>query len=138
MRRAVVRLALLSLTIGLLALAGCKSGPTEQEIFDKATAAQEQSDFPSAIKAYEELVQKFPKSTYAPKCQFMIGYLYANHMKDEGKARTAYQSFIKNYPEDNLVKDAQWELDHLGQDVNQIDELNKLIGTPDSTAKTQG
>ncbi|MCB1059475.1 MAG: tetratricopeptide repeat protein [Calditrichaeota bacterium] len=138
MRRAVVRLALLSLTIGLFALVGCKSGPTEQEIFDKATAAQEQSDFPSAIKAYEELVQKYPKSGFAPKCQFMIGYLYANHLKDEDKARAAYQVFIKNYPEDNLVKDAQWELDHLGQDVNQIDELNKLIGTPDSTEKTQG
>ncbi|MBL0060500.1 MAG: hypothetical protein IPP40_03175 [bacterium] len=65
----------------------------------------------------------------------MIGYLYANHLKDVEKAKAAYQSFIKSFPEDNLVKDAQWELDHLGQDVNQIDELNKMIGTPDSAAK---
>lgn len=119
----------------VIAIAGCKSGPTDQELFEKANAAQGQSDFPTAIKAYEELVQKHPKSTYAPKCQFMVGYLYANHLKDVEKARAAYQAFIKHFPEDNLVKDAQWELDHLGQDVNQIDELNKLIGTPDSAAK---
>lgn len=135
MRRTFVRASLWAIFVGAIVLVGCKSGPTEQELFEKATAAQEQSDFPTAIKAYEELVLKHPKSTYAPKCQFMIGYLYANHMKDVEKARTAYQTFIKSFPEDNLVKDAQWELDHLGQDVNQIDELNKMIGTPDSTAK---
>ena len=135
MRRTFVRASFWAIFVGAIVLVGCKSGPTEQELFEKATAAQEQSDFPTAIKAYEELVLKHPKSTYAPKCQFMIGYLYANHMKDVEKARTAYQTFIKSFPEDNLVKDAQWELDHLGQDVNQIDELNKMIGTPDSTAK---
>lgn len=135
MRRTFVRANLWAIFVGAIVLVGCKSGPTEEELFKKATAAQEQSDFPTAIKAYEELVLKHPKSTYAPKCQFMIGYLYANHMKDVEKARTAYQTFIKSFPEDNLVKDAQWELDHLGQDVNQIDELNKMIGTPDSTAK---
>ncbi len=138
MRRTIVRPAILVLFSGLLLAAGCKSGPTEQQLFDTATSAQEQSDFPSAIKAYEELVQKYPKSNFAPKCQFMIGYLYANHLKDEAKARTAYQDFIKSFPEDNLVKDAQWELDHLGQDVNQIDELNQLIGSPDSLEKPQG
>ncbi len=135
MRRTLARASMWAIFVGAIILVGCKAGPTEQELFDKATAAQEQSDFPTAIKAYEELVLKHPKSTYAPKCQFMIGYLYANHLKDIEKAKAAYQSFIKTFPEDNLVKDAQWELDHLGQDVNQIDELNKMIGTPDSAAK---
>lgn len=135
MRRTFARACMWAIFVGAIILVGCKSGPTEQELFDKATAAQEQSDFPTAIKAYEELVLKHPKSTYAPKCQFMIGYLYANHLKDIEKAKAAYQSFIKTFPEDNLVKDAQWELDHLGQDVNQIDELNKMIGTPDSVTK---
>lgn len=138
MRRAFFRASYWTLMVSALVLLGCKSGPTEQELFDKATAAQEQSDFPTAIKAYEELVAAHPKSTYAPKCQFMIGYLYANHLKDTEKARAAYQGFIKNFPEDNLVKDAQWELDHLGQDVNKIDELNKMIGTPDTVSKSHG
>ncbi|MBK6767174.1 MAG: tetratricopeptide repeat protein [bacterium] len=126
------------IALAFVTLIGCKSGPTEQQLFDKATAAQEQSDFASAIKAYQELVQAYPRSTYAPKCQFMIGYLYANHLKDEGKARGAYQAFIKAYPEDQLIKDAQWELDHLGMDVNQIEELNKMMSSPDSASAPKG
>ncbi len=96
MRQVSLALCLVAgiLTTGLFV--GCKSGPTEQELFDRATAAQEQSDFPTAIKAYEELVQKYPKSSYAPKCQFMIGYLYANHLKNVAMAKEAYQSFIKS------------------------------------------
>lgn len=138
MRQVSLALCLVAgiLTTGLLV--GCKSGPTEQELFDRATAAQEQSDFPTAIKAYEELVQKYPKSSYAPKCQFMIGYLYANHLKNVAMAKEAYQSFIKSYPDDQLVKDAQWELDHLGMDVNEIDELNKILAAPDSASAPKG
>jgi len=137
MRRVLIPLAVLGLLFAVVSVVGCKSGPTEQELFEKATKAQEQSDFATAIKSYEELAQKYPKSSYAPKCQFMTGYLYANHLKDVDKAKAAYQGFIKNFPEDNLVKDAQWELDHLGKDVNDIDELNKLIGSADTTAKAQ-
>ncbi|MCB9366591.1 MAG: tetratricopeptide repeat protein [Calditrichaeota bacterium] len=138
MRRVSLALWLLAGALSLVWIAGCQSGPGEQELFDKATAAQEQSDFPTAIKAYQDLVSKYPKSTYAPKCQFMMGYLYANHMKDTAKAKAAYQDFIKNYPEDQLIKDAQWELDHLGMDVNEIEELNKMLETSDTTATHQG
>ena len=32
---------------------------------------------------------------------------------------------MTNYPNDEMAKDAKWELDHLGQDINSIDELVK-------------
>lgn len=134
LRSALVSVALFALG----AMIGCKSGPTAQQLFETATAAQEQSDFASAIKSYEGLVKSYPKSEFAPKCQFMIGYLYANHLKDEGKAREAYNAFIKAFPDDPLIKDAQWELDHLGMDVNQIEELNKIMSSPDSASVPKG
>lgn len=115
------------LITGVVLLAGCKKGPSEQELFDKAKTLQEQSDFTGAITSYQDIVKRFPKSTQAPQCQFMIGYLYANHMKNIDLAKDAYRKFIKDYPEHQLVKDAQWELDHLGQDVNKIEELNQML-----------
>lgn len=124
--------ALLALSL-LLALSACKKGPTQEELFEQAKKAQEESNFPAAIQAYQEIVQRYPKSPQAPQCQFMIGYLYANHMKNMDEAKLAYQTFIRNYPEHELVKDAQWELDHLGKDVNEIEELNRIL-TRDSTA----
>lgn len=65
----------------LIALTGCKKGPTQEALFEKAKKAQEESNFPAAIDAYQEIVKLYPKSPQAPQCQFMVGYLYANHLK---------------------------------------------------------
>jgi TolA-binding protein len=121
------------LLIVVVALAGCKKGPSETELFDKAKKLQEANDFQGAIASYQEIVKDYPKSPQAPQCQFMIGYLYANHLKNMDMAKGAYRDFIKLFPDNQLVKDAQWELDHLGQDVNQIEELNKVL-TKDGAA----
>ncbi|MDZ7262494.1 MAG: tetratricopeptide repeat protein, partial [candidate division KSB1 bacterium] len=55
--------------------------------------------------------------------QFMIGYLYANEIKDLDKARSAYQVFLEKYPENELVPSVKWELDHLGKDISEIEFL---------------
>lgn len=115
------------LLIVMVAVVGCKKGPSESELFEKAKQLQESNDFQGAIAAYQQIVKDHPKSPQAPQCQFMIGYLYANHLKNMDMAKGAYRDFIKLYPEHQLVKDAQWELDHLGQDVNEIEELNKIL-----------
>lgn len=122
---------LLIMTI-LIGVAACKKGPSQQELFDRAKKFQEESNFDGAIAAYSEIVERFPTSAQAPQCQFMMGYLYANHLKNIEKAREAYHTFVRNWPEHELVKDAQWELDHLGKDVNEIEELNRILGK-DST-----
>jgi outer membrane protein assembly factor BamD (BamD/ComL family) len=112
----------------IMLLSACKSGPSQQELFEKATVAQEKSDFAGAIGAYQEFVERYPDAPDAPKCQFMIGYLRANHMNDDTSAKEAYRQFIQMYPDHVLIKDAQWELDHLGMDVNEIEELNEILG----------
>ena len=128
-------------TLAVLAVAilvvGCKKGPTQEQLFDEAKKYQEQSNFSAAIDSYQEIVKRFPRSPQAPQCQFMIGYLYANHMKNMDMAKNAYATFIRNYPEHELVKDAQWELDHLGKDVNEIEELNKVLTSRADTVKAK-
>jgi TolA-binding protein len=121
----------------VLLFAACKSGPTQAELIEKATVAQERSDFAGAIAAYKEFITLYPDAPDAPKCQFMIGYLYANHLNDDASAKEAYQQFIRLYPDHVLIKDAQWELDHLGMDVNEINELNQILGTEADTAKAK-
>lgn len=117
-----------SLLVLAVAVAACKRGPSQAELFDKAKKYQEESNFQAAIECYQNIVKSYPKSQQAPQCQFMVGYLYANHLKNIEMAKQAYQTFIHNYPEHELVKDAQWELDHLGKDVNEIEELNRILG----------
>jgi len=119
----------------MVAIAGCAKGPTQEQLFEKAKKAQEESNFQAAIDAYQDIVKRFPKSPQAAQCQFMVGYLYANHVKNLDMAKQAYQTFLRNYPDDALVKDAQWELDHLGKDVNEIDELNKALAKDTTASK---
>ncbi|MBU1707834.1 tetratricopeptide repeat protein [bacterium] len=138
----------LTLPVGILTIAicfsvlivGCSKGMDERQLFEQAKKYQEENNFAAAVESYEALVNKYPQSRQAPQCLFMLGYLYANHLDDLDKARTAYETFLEKYPEDPLVKDARWELSHLGQDVNEIPELNTMLqgsadslsGTPDS------
>ena len=121
--------------VPLLLIAACKTGPTLEQLLDNAKKAQEEENFAGAVSSYQEVVKRFPKSPQAPQCQFMVGYLYANHLKNIDMAKTAYNQFIRDYPEHELVKDAQWELDHLGKDVNEIEELNKILAKDSTKAK---
>ena len=135
MLKCFTRTVVISIAAALL-LSACQKGPKQVELFAKAKSFQEQSNFKGAIDAYQEYVKRFPKSPEAPQCQFMIGYLYANHLSNLELAKKAYEDFIQKYPEHELVKDAQWELDHLGKDVNEIEELNKKLGTTQDTTKS--
>jgi len=121
--------------VAVMLVAGCKSGASQQELFDQAKKCQEESNFTGAVEAYQEIVKRFPKSPQAPQCQFMVGYLYANHLNNNELASDAYKKFIRDYPEHELVKDAQWELDHIGKDVNEIEELNQILSRDSTQAK---
>lgn len=114
------------LCIVLIALiAGCAKKPGEEELFTDAKRFQEQSQFQQAIDKYQQLIQLYPQSPLCAQSQFMIGYIYANHLQNFDQARQAYETYLENYPNDEMAKDAKWELDHLGQDINSIDELVK-------------
>lgn len=123
------------ISIAAMLVAGCKSGASQQELFDQAKKCQEESNFTGAVDAYQEIVKRFPKSPQAPQCQFMVGYLYANHLNNIELASEAYKKFIRDYPEHELVKDAQWELDHIGKDVNEIEELNQILSRDSTQTK---
>ncbi|MDZ7362657.1 MAG: tetratricopeptide repeat protein [candidate division KSB1 bacterium] len=77
--------------------------------------------FGKAVAVYERVVEKFPHSKYQPQSLFMIGYIYANHLKEFDKARRYYEKFIDTYPKHELVASVQWELQHLGKDISDID-----------------
>jgi len=78
-------------------------------------------NFYRAVEAYKELTAKYPKSSHVIKANFMIGYLYANDIKDLDRAREVYEKFLQDYPDHELAVSVRWELDHLGQDISDIE-----------------
>jgi len=85
------------------------------------TYAHNAKEFHKAIETWERLIETYPNSRLVTNTKFMIGYCYANDIKDLDKARVAYEKFIEEYPDHELVASVKWELDHLGQDISDID-----------------
>ncbi len=85
-----------------------------------------QNDFYKAIACHEELISEFPESDFVPQSRFMIGFIYANNIEDYDKARLAYNEFLELHPESELVESVRWELDHLGEDINE--QMLNLFG----------
>jgi len=102
------------------------------EMFGQANQLQKEGKYQEAVKFYENLIKKFPQSKFSPQAQFMIGFIYANEFKDLDNAKIAYEKFLKDYPDHEMAKDAKWELEHLGKDINVIEDLTK---SADSTGQ---
>ena len=81
------------------------------------------TDFNSSVFTHERLVKKYPNSRLAAQSLFMIGYHYANNIGNLDSAKVYYEKFIQQYPDNELVNSVKWELEHLGQDINEIDFL---------------
>jgi outer membrane protein assembly factor BamD (BamD/ComL family) len=83
----------------------------------------DKKDFYRALNTYQEIVYKYKGSSFESMSQFMIGYIYANVQINIPKAKVAYQTFLQNYPEHELAPSVQFELEYLGKQIDNIDEL---------------
>ena len=85
-------------------------------------------DHQKAISVLHQAVYQYPDSNISAHCQFMIGYIYHNMARDTAMARKAYLAFLDRYSRHELAQSVQWELDHMGEDINQIPEFKNLDG----------
>lgn len=104
---------------------GCGPKITDGEMFAEANQHQREGKYDEAISTYNKLIDTYPASPYGPQARFMIGFIYANEMKDIENARKSYEKFLEIYPDHEMAKDARWELDHLGEDINDIETLTQ-------------
>jgi len=88
----------------------------------------EKQDYAKAIELHLRLIEEFPDSDFTPQARFMIGFMYANELKDYDMARHYYNDFIKHHPDHELNDSVRWELEHLGQDVNE--QMSDLLQDP--------
>ena len=81
-------------------------------------------DFKKAVEYHERLIKDYPDSEFVSRARFMIGFIYANNLENYELAKQYYNEFLELHPENELSESVKWELEHLGQDVNnQLDDL---------------
>jgi peptidyl-prolyl cis-trans isomerase C len=104
-----------------------KNQRSPQELFD---FAQNSSDPQVRINAFQQIVDRFPQDKVAPEAMFMIGFVYAEELKDRNMADKTFTSLMEKYPESEMAKTARWMIDNLDEPMpkfQDLDDLNKQI-----------
>jgi len=109
-----------SLFTAIIVLLSCEQKKSEAEYFKIAYDSYNQEKYEIAIKDFKMILEYYPKGENTPKATFMIGYIYANNLENYDAARKYYEMFIKKYPKHDLADDATYELQTLGQDINDL------------------
>jgi len=106
--------------IMIILLSNCEEKKSEAEYFQEAYSQYNQEKYVEAIQNFKKIIEYYPEGENAPKATFMIGYINANNTKNLDEAKKYYEMFIDKYPKNDLVDDAKYELETLGQDINDL------------------
>ena len=72
-----------------------------------------------AIAQYRFLRKEYPGSKYRSDALFTIGEIYQDDLNDSEQARAAFQEFLKRYPHNRLVEDAQQAIIQIDQQAQE-------------------
>lgn len=106
----------------------------DTELFAKAQGLQKEEKYEEAVRIYRQIVREYPETKKAANSQFMIGYIYANHISDFEQAKIELNRFLEKFSEtadSGLVAGAEFELLYMGKDIDEIEILSEL-GSKDS------
>lgn len=78
------------------------------------------------IAAFQEIVDKYPTDKFAPQALFMIGFVYAEEVKDYAMAGRAFDEVVEKYPESDMAQTAKWMLDNLSEPLPKFEDLDDL------------
>ena len=117
MQKFIIILATLTM---VFLIVSCSETKTEQDYYLLANEQYGKEAYADAIENFKLILEKFPEGETTAKSTFMLGFIYANSLENLNEAKKYYTLFIEKYPEDDLADDAQYELNNLGQNVNDL------------------
>ena len=134
--RAAAISVLAALTVSLVGCGNKEKTGKADELFAGAQQLQQEEKYSDAVKLYRQIADQYPTSRQGANSQFMIGYIYANHIKDLEQARIELNRFLEKFSsvaDSGLIAGARFELQYLGKDISDIPTLSELGGV-DTTA----
>lgn len=95
---------------------------SEEEIF---SLAQETEDPLKRLSLYRELLFTYPNGEHAPEAQFMIGFIYAEELKNYEAADLEFNVMLERYPDSELSDSAKWMLDNMRSEDPSFEDMAK-------------
>jgi len=113
-------LPFIMILITALFLFSCSESKSEAEYYKLAYDQYNDGKYEESIKNFTSLTEKYPDGENTPNTIFMVGFIYANHLKKYDEAKKYYNMFMEKYPDHELVSSAKYELETLGKDINDL------------------
>lgn len=86
-----------------------------------------------AINSLDSLIQKYPNASLVPQAIYLQGFIWEDRIHSTEKARIAFESLIKQFPNHELSENAKLYIQVLGKSP---EELIKEFEKADSSAVT--
>jgi TolA-binding protein len=85
------------------------------------------NQYDQSVGSYVRVFEDYPDSPDAVKALFMAGFVSATYSGAYEQAEGYYRQFLEKYPNHELVPAAEFELENLGKDVEEIDALKGIV-----------
>lgn len=98
-----------------------KDDPRNSELlFKTAEVFNGLKHYEFAIRRFQQVFLKYPKSAKAGESIFICGFIYDGNLQNYSEAEFYYRKFIKEYPNHPLAKDAKITLENLGKTPEEM------------------
>lgn len=87
-------------------------------------------EFDKAVEAYKRYVAMSPEGDKTALAMFLTGYLYNNEMHNLDSAGAAYRRFLDRFPQHEMAMAAQFELNNLGKNPEDMLPNNIALEEP--------
>lgn len=98
---------------------------------------RQQGEMETAIDYYRRLLREHPDSDYGAEAQFMVAFIYEEHLGDLDQARAGYARVIEDFPGTELALSAERLLPHVGKNPEEWvpfeDDHQAAAANPGST-----
>jgi tol-pal system protein YbgF len=90
-----------------------KSPKIPEALYALGIVYQKQKDFRNAVATFKRVVDDYPDHATASGAAYLRAMLLKEELKDSSAARTAYEEFLKRYPNAAMAGSARIELANL-------------------------
>ena len=112
------------LIVMMLQLNSCKQkATTPEDMFLGVQQLQQEEKYEDAIKLYRKIADTHHDSRQGANSQFMIAYIYSNHLQDTSNARIEFNRFLDEFSaaaDSGLIEGAKFELKYMGMSIDEI------------------
>lgn len=114
------------------------AGLQDSVSFGIAQILIEQERYGQALAEYRRVNYLYPNSPNDYKALFMIGFIQAEHLRQDSAAVRSFEAMLKKYPDSDLSDDADWMIRNIrsgGQLMPTLEEDLDENGMSTETAK---